>query len=142
MLTLKLQSFVHLMQRVDSLEKILKLGNIEGKRRRGWQRMRWLDSITDSTCMNWSKLQEIVKERGARPVHEASAHLTHIYIPGIKWEKPAFNSCDPMNCSPPGSSVHGVFQARILEWVAISFSSENGGGVGYLNTHRAFVYCD
>ena len=46
-LTVKLQSFGHLIQRVDSLEKILKLGKIEGKRRRGWQRMRWLDSITD-----------------------------------------------------------------------------------------------
>ena len=53
------------MQRADSLEKMLMLGKIEGKRRRGQQRMRWLDSITDSTDMNLSKLQEIVKDREA-----------------------------------------------------------------------------
>ena len=65
MLKLKLQSFGHLMQRTDSLEKTLMLGKIEGRRRRGWQRIRWLDGITDSMDMNLSKLQEIVKERGA-----------------------------------------------------------------------------
>ena len=57
----------HLMWRADSLEKIQMLGRIEGKRRRGWQRMRWLDSITDSIDMNLSKLQEAVEDRGARP---------------------------------------------------------------------------
>ena len=56
---LKLQSFDYLMRRADSLEKILMLGKAEGKRRRGRQRMRWLDSITDSMGMNLSKLQEI-----------------------------------------------------------------------------------
>ena len=56
----KLQYFDHLMQRADSLEKTLMLGKIEGKRRRGQQRMRWLDSITESMHMNVSKLQEIV----------------------------------------------------------------------------------
>ena len=65
MLKLKLQYFVHLMGRADSLEKILMLGKIEGVRRRGQQRMRWLDVITDSTDMSLSKLQEIVKDRGA-----------------------------------------------------------------------------
>ena len=59
----KLQYFGHLMQRADSLEKTLMLGKIEGKRRRGWQRMRWLDSITDSMNMTLSKLQEIVNDR-------------------------------------------------------------------------------
>ena len=53
------------MQRVDSLDKTLTLGKMEGKRRRGWQRMRWLDSITDSMSMNFSKLQEIAKDREA-----------------------------------------------------------------------------
>ena len=65
MLKLKLQHFGHLMQRVDSLEKILMLGKIEGKRRRGQQRMRWLDDIADPMDMSLSKLQEIVKGRRA-----------------------------------------------------------------------------
>ena len=65
MLKLKLQYFGHLMQRADSLEKTLMLGKIEGRRRRGRQRMRWLDSITDSMDMNFHKLREIVKAREA-----------------------------------------------------------------------------
>ena len=65
MLKLKLQYFGHLMQRANSLKKTLILGKIEGKRRRGQHRMRWLDSSTDSVDMNLSKLQEIVEDRGA-----------------------------------------------------------------------------
>ena len=62
---LKLQYFGHVMQRAYSVEKTLMLGKIEGKRRREGQRMRWLDSVTDSMDMNLSKLLKIVKERGA-----------------------------------------------------------------------------
>ena len=65
MLKLKLQKFGHLMRRTDSLEETLILGKVEGKRRRGWQRMRWLDSTTDSVDMNLGELQEIVKDKEA-----------------------------------------------------------------------------
>ena len=74
MLKLTLQYFGHLMQRADSLEKTLMLGKIEGERKRGQRRMRWLDSITDTMNMNLSKCQEMVKDRGAR---HAAVHWGH-----------------------------------------------------------------
>ena len=64
MLRLKRQYFGHLMQRANLLEKTLMLGKIEGKRRKGWQKMKWLNNVTDSVAMNLNKLWEIVKERG------------------------------------------------------------------------------
>ena len=74
MLKLKLQYLGYLMQRASSLEKTLMVGKTEGKRRMGWQRMRWLDSINDSGDVNLSKLQEIVEDRGAwcAAVHEVT----------------------------------------------------------------------
>ena len=105
-LRLKLQYFGHLMRRADSLgKKTLMLGKTEG-RRRGWQRMRWLDGIIDSTDMNLSKLQEIVKDREAwRPaVHEVKMSQTQLsdwtttVLPWEPWDRNQSGSPHP---SPP-----------------------------------------
>jgi len=174
MLKLKLQSFGHLMWRADSFEKTLMLGNIEGSRRRGWQRMRWLGGITDSMDMSFSKLQEMVKERKAwcaalmgrkeldvtedwttatratdnniyrhilmsrlvdteTPTmgeksttwwpdcsHDISCHNFQNW-PQRKVKVKVGWSC-PTLCDPMDSIVHGILQARILEWVAFPFS--------------------
>ena len=89
MLKLKLQYFGNLMRRTDSSEKTLMLGKIEGRRRRGWQRMRWLDSITDSMNMSLSRLLELVVDREAwgATVHEVTKNQTRLsYLTGwLNW---------------------------------------------------------
>ena len=98
MLKLKLQYFGHLMGRTESLEKPLMLGKIEGRKRRGWQRMRWLDGITYSMDMNLSKLQEVVMDSpwGRKESTEQ-----------LNWTELKSNPtlCDPMECRRPGFPV-------------------------------------
>ena len=118
MLKLKLQNFGHLMRRVDSLEETLMLGGIGGRRRRGWQRMRWLDCITDPRDMGLSKLQELEMDREAwcTVIHGVTKSWTRLSDwTELKWKKK---------------------KKKQLQWMLEDILKVNVGKAHYINIHE------
>ena len=121
MLKLKLQYFGHLMRRADSWEMTLMLGKIEGKKKRGWQRMKWLEGIINSMGMSFSKLQEIVKDREAwhAAIHGVAKTLaqlmapTPVLLPGKSHGQRGLVGCSPWGRKESGTTerLHFLFSA-------------------------------
>ena len=161
MLKLKLQDFGHFIRRVDSLEKTLMLGGIGGRRRRGRQRLRWLDGITDSMDVSlrtpgvgdgqgdWcAAIHGVAESDTTEWLNWTELKVVTIVLHAYGLSLCArmvklFQSCPtvwhPTDCSPAGSSVHGILQARILKRTAMT--SSRGSSRPRDQTHVSYVSC-
>ena len=157
MLKLKLRYFGHLMRRVDSLEKTLMLGGIEGRRRRGWQRMRWLDGIMDLMDVSLSELQELVMDREAwrAVIHGVTKSQTRLNWTELNWrvnDIEHISMCLFAICISSSvkrfclSSVHFImfacfFYCGIFESSLYSFGTNPLSDMWFFNIFSPFAIC-